>query len=231
MVHITTPNKDATARAPAPDLEDRPPHPPQAPPDDAALLAGLRQHYPEALEELVRRYRGRILRRAARHVGSHADAEDLAQEVLIKIYLHIQRFEGNDSLWPWIARITSNAAISLLRTRKLRESREHPGWRAREDGNRLNVQVEPPDPSLLADELAIGGEIRRRLLVALRGLPVVYRDAVILKDLHGYTSAETSRFLRVPVPTVKSRVNRGRRLLKQTLSAFDGGPDLRRSVA
>lgn len=216
---------------PARDFPTGPPRSPSATSDDAALLAGLRQHYPEALEELVRRYRGRILRRAARHVGSHADAEDLAQEVLIKVYLHVQRFEGNDSLWPWIARITSNAAISLLRTRKLRESREHPAWRAVESADRFNVQAEPPDPARLADELAIGTEVRRRLLVALRGLPVVYRDAVILKDLHGYTSAETSRFLRVPVPTVKSRVNRGRRLLRQTLIALDGGPYLRRSVA
>lgn len=213
------------------DIPIGPPRATSAPLEDAALLAGLRQRYPEAQEELVRRYRGRILRRAARHVRSHADAEDLAQEVLIKVYLHVQRFEGDDSLWPWIARITSNAAISLLRSRRLRESREHPVWGAADGADRYDAPIEPPDPSQLADELALHTEFRGRLVVALRGLPIVYRDAVILKDLHGYTSAETSRFLRVPVPTVKSRVNRGRRLLKQALSTFDAGLRLRRSVA
>lgn len=210
----------------------RSPHAPAAVSDDAALLIGLRQGYPESLEELVRRYRGRILRRAARHVRSHADAEDLAQEVLIKVYLHVQRFEGDDSLWPWIARITSNAAISLLRGRRLRESHEHPGFWGGTDGmDRYDTPIEPADHSQLADELALHTEFRARLIVALRGLPLAYRNAVVLKDLHGYTSRETSRLLRVPVPTVKSRINRGRRLLKQALSTFDAGLRLRRSAA
>ena len=89
----------------------------------------------------------------------------------------------------------------------------------------------PFDPSRLADEIAIGTEVRQRVWVALRGLPVVYRDAVILKDLHRDSSAETSRLLRVPDPTVRSRVTRGRRLLKQTLSALGSGPGFRRPAA
>lgn len=227
MTSVTHP----AANLPTGDFPTGSPHSPSAPSGDAALLAGLRQRYPEAQEELVRRYRGRILRRAARHVRSQADAEDLAQEVLIKVYLHVQRFEGDDSLWPWIARITSNAAISLIRSRRLRESREYPGWGVTDGTDRHETPIEPPDPSRLADELALHTEFKSRLIVALRGLPPVYREAVILKDLHGYTSAETSRFLRVPVPTVKSRVNRGRRLLKQALSTFDAGLRLRRPAA
>lgn len=229
-MHITT-STSPPASPPRPRLQARPSDLSPAQSDDTVLLAGLRQQYPEALEELVRRYRGRILRRAARHVRSHADAEDLAQEVLIKVYLHVTRFDGNESLWPWIARITSNAAISLLRTRKLRESLEHPARVGTDGAERYDVPVEPPDPSRLADELALNVEFRRRLSAALRALPVAYRDAVILRDFHGYTSVETSRFLRVPVPTVKSRVNRGRRLLKEALSTFDAGLRLRRSVA
>jgi RNA polymerase sigma-70 factor (ECF subfamily) len=211
---------------------ERPPEVAPAFSDDALLLARLREHHADALEELVKRYRLRIIRCAARHVRSHADAEDLAQEVLLKVYLHVQHFEGDTSLWPWIARITSNAAISLLRTRRLRERNVRPpgGGMERVDG--CGSPVEPSDMSQLADELALRAELRNRLTTALRDLPVAYRDAVVLKDLRGYTSAEASRCLRVPVPTVKSRVNRGRRLLKQALTAFDTGVRLHRcSVA
>jgi RNA polymerase sigma-70 factor (ECF subfamily) len=204
---------------------------PSAFPDDALLLSGLRQHHPDALEELVRRYRLRILRRAARHVRSHADAEDLAQEVLLKVYLHVQRFEGDTLLWPWIARITSNTAISLLRMRRLRESTECPSGGGIERVDGYGPPVEPWDVSQLADELASRAELRDRLRTALRDLPVAYREAIVLKDLRGYTSAEASRCLHVPVPTVKSRVNRGRRLLKRALAAFEAGVRLHRRSA
>lgn len=197
--------------------------------DDSSLLAGLRQSDPDALEELVRRYRVRILRRAARHVRSQADAEDLAQEVLIKVCQHVRRFEGDGPLWPWIARITSNAAISLLRTRRLRDHSERPLGTGVDRADRRDWPAEPTDSSQLADELVLRAQLRHRLAKALHALPAAYRGAVVLRDLNGYTSAEASRLLRVPVPTVKSRVNRGRRLLKRALTAFDGGVRLHRA--
>jgi RNA polymerase sigma-70 factor (ECF subfamily) len=198
--------------------------------DDAALLLRLRQQHPEALEELARRYRSRILHRAARHVSSHADAEDLAQEVLIKVCQHVGRF-GDTSLWPWIARITSNTAISLLRMRRLRALEECRSY-ADADGQPGNgLPPEPPDASRLADEMVFHTQLRCLLARALRDLPDAYRGAVLLRDLHGCTSAEASQRLRVPVPTVKSRVNRGRRLLKRALTAFQDGLQLHRCSA
>jgi len=193
--------------------------------EEQALLDELRRGRPRALDELSRRYRARIVRLSARYVRNVSDAEDLAQEVLLKVWRHVGRFEGPTRLWPWVARITVNASISHLRARH-RQPAGHPAsadlldqcW-ACESG--------PCDGRLLADDQAVLAQFRERATIALRGLPPVYRHAVLLMDVRQCSTLEASRSLGVPVPTVKSRAIRGRRLLRHALAAFEEGLGIR----
>jgi RNA polymerase sigma-70 factor (ECF subfamily) len=181
------------------------------------------------LDELSRRYRARIVGLAARYVRNGSDAEDLAQDVLLKVWRHIGRFEGSTRLWPWIARITVNASISHLRARH-RQPADHRAsaelfdqWWACETG--------PRDRRPLADDQAMLAQFRERATVAMRALPPAYRHAVMLMDVRQYSTAEASRSLGVPVPTVKSRAIRGRRLLRHALAALEEGLGVRMPVA
>jgi RNA polymerase sigma-70 factor (ECF subfamily) len=197
--------------------------------DEQTLLDDLRQGRPRALDELSRRYRARIVRLSARYVRNASDAEDLAQDVLLKVWRHIGRFEGPTRLWPWIARITVNASISHLRARH-RQPAGHPSSAGLPD-EWWTCATGPCDGRLLADDQAMLAQFRERATVALRGLPPAYRHAVVLMDIRQYSTAEASRSLGVPVPTVKSRAIRGRRLLRHALAAFEEGLGIRLPLA
>jgi RNA polymerase sigma-70 factor (ECF subfamily) len=193
--------------------------------NDGDLIVALRRGHPTALERLSVRYRPRIVRLAARYVRNLEDAEDLAQDVLLKVWRHVSRFEGAPRLWPWIARITANASISYLRSQKRRPVVLFALTSAQDDAPpRFSW---PPDGLPLADDQATLAQFRERAAAALDRLPVTYRAAVVLMDLCQYSTVEASRSLGIPVPTVKSRAIRGRRMLRQSLAAFEGGLGLR----
>jgi RNA polymerase sigma-70 factor (ECF subfamily) len=196
--------------------------------DDAQLLADLRCGCPRALDDLSRRYRGRIVSLAMRYVRNVSDAEDLAQDVLLKVWRHAGRFEGEPRLWPWIARITANASISHLRARRRRPS--EPLWPVDETSGASPGDIGPSDGQLLADDQAVLAQFREHATLALGRIPANYRDAVVLMDLRQCSTREASASLGIPVPTVKSRAIRGRRLLRHALAAFEGGLGLRVGV-
>lgn len=193
--------------------------------DDAQLLAALRSGSPPAVDELSRRYRTRIVSLAMRYVRNRSDAEDLSQDVLLKVWRHVSRYEGEPRLWPWIARITANTSISHLRAR--RRCPAEPLRPIDETYATVPGRLDPSDRRLLADDQAVLAQFREHATLALRCIPANYRDAVVLMDLRQCSTREASASLGVPVPTVKSRAIRGRRLLRHALAAFEGGLGLR----
>jgi DNA-directed RNA polymerase specialized sigma24 family protein len=86
---------------------------------------------------------------------------------------------------------------------------------------------DPSDGQLLADDQAVLAQFREHATLALRRIPLNYRNAVVLMDLCQCSTREASASLGIPVPTVKSRAIRGRRLLRHALAAFEGGLGLR----
>lgn len=193
--------------------------------DDSGLLADLHSGRAHAIDELSRRYRTRIVRLATRYAGNVSDAEDLAQEVLLKVWRHVGRFQGQPRLWPWIARITANTSISYLRARRRRSV--EPLTPVEETSSALAGAVDPSDGRLLADDEAILSQFREHAAIALQQLPAAYRNAVVLVDLRQCSTQEASESLGIPIPTVKSRAIRGRRLLRSALAAFEGGLGVR----
>ena len=184
------------------------------------LVERLKAHDPAAVADLSQSYGAKIYQLAFRYLRNREDAEEVAQDVLLKVHQKIDAFRGDAALSSWIYRITFKAAMPRLREFKqnLPESPERPD---EETGQPLRRDV--VDSSALADEEMLRGEMRRALVRALKDMPVLYRVPVILRDVQGLTTEEASAVLQVKEQTLKSRLHRGRLMLREQLSDFAGG--------
>jgi RNA polymerase sigma-70 factor (ECF subfamily) len=144
--------------------------------------------------------------------------------VLFKVYRSIGTFRGDSALSSWIYRITFNAAMSRLRT--ARYQMEHDAERNTVTGDSHDTTRAPheaADWSGLADEQILRSELRRRVFRAILALPAIYRAPVMLRDIQGMSTEEASAVLRVKDQTLKSRLHRGRLILRKQLADFAGG--------
>jgi RNA polymerase sigma-70 factor (ECF subfamily) len=166
-----------------------------------------------AFEEVYQSFGRMVYGVALRMTGSAEDAADLAQEVFLRVHRHLGRFRHGSSLRTWIYRITINRCRSHLRRRRPFLTR----WLA-EDAPAADAEVLlVPDPGRGPEALAGAQDTRRRVETALRTLPRVYREAVVLRDLDELEYEEIAAVLRLPLGTVRSRIARGRERLRQAL--------------
>ena len=184
---------------------------------DHDLLERIRRGDQKAFSELVAAYEKTVYRMCWRFFMNEEDSLDAVQEVFLKVYKAIARFEGRSSLKTWIYRITSNTCISIAEKKK----REKEGllqtfmdwWSGRSQ--------ETPEEELLDRELR---NLNQKMVAEkVASLPEAYRMPVILKDMEGMSLEKISEILEVPIGTVKSRINRGRRILQESLQAYVQG--------
>lgn len=176
-----------------------------------------------AVAELASAYGPRIHQLAYRYTRNWEDAEEVAQDVLMKVYRKIDAFRGDAALSSWIYRITFNTAMSRLRTGRHTRAAEQQRADTVQPEETPRGTPEPADWSSLADDLVLRREMRGRLLKALTHLPEVYRVPVLLRDIQGMSTEEASAVLHVKPQTLKSRLHRGRLILRQHLADFAGG--------
>lgn len=174
-----------------------------------------------AVADLSSTYGPRIHQLAFRYLKNWEDAEEVAQDVLMKVHRKIGAFRGDAALSSWIYRITFNTAMSRLRTARYSRPLEvHVADTQTENGEL--TPHEPADWSSLADDGVLRAQMRTRLIDALTHLPEVYRTPVILRDIQGLSTEEASVVLKVKPQTLKSRLHRGRLILRQHLGDFAG---------
>ena len=197
---------------------------------ETQLVERLRRRDEGALEELSALYGAKIFQLAFRYVKNREDAEEVVQDVLLKVFRKIDAFRGDSALSSWIYRITFNTAMSRLRHTRAARMAEVPELPigAAMAGDMTPRTHEPADWSNLADEAMLRRQMRERLFEAVEELPAIYRAPVILRDLKGLTTEEASSRLQVKDQTLKSRLHRGRLLLRERLSDFAGGLSLHR---
>lgn len=174
-----------------------------------------------AVAELSSTYGPRIHQLAFRYLKNWEDAEEVAQDVLLKVHRKIGDFRGDAALSSWIYRITFNTAMSRLRTARFSRPLEVQAAES-SAGSGDRPAAEPADWSSLADDRILRSEMRARLIDALTHLPEVYRTPVILRDIQGLTTEEAAAVLRVKPQTLKSRLHRGRLALRDHLAEFAG---------
>src|SRR5262249_58870769 len=122
--------------------------------------------------------------------------------------------------------------MSRLRTARYQRTQEEDRARESADGGGLTRadRSEPADWSRMADEGVLRSQLRRRVLRAILALPAIYRAPVVLRDLQGMSTEEASAMLKVKDQTLKSRLHRGRLILRKQLADFAGGLAMHRPI-
>ena len=197
------------------------------------LLERLQSGDEQALSDLVDAYGTKIYQLAFRYLRNKEDAEEVAQDVLLKIHRKVGEFRGDSALSSWIYRITFNAAMSKLRSGEYKRAQEEHRLAAAAERDELEgrLRPEPVDWSELADEQVFKTQLRKRMFAAILALPAIYRAPVMLRDVQGMSTEEASAFLHVKDQTLKSRLHRGRLILRKQLADFAGGLSLHRPIA
>lgn len=182
--------------------------------DDAALVARAQGGDAAAMNALLERHYDRIHAVCRRITGSAADADDAAQDALIKIVRGLVNFDGRSTFGTWAYRVATNVSLDELRRRRRRPQ--------------LHV-VRPDDtgerrrgPAELADERAeheVTAPVDRIALEGLiAGLPPDFRAPLVMRDVGDLDYAEIAEALDIPIGTVKSRIARARRHLVEQLT-------------
>ena len=179
---------------------------------DALLVARVQSGNIDGFEELVRRHSRRIFGTLAGLLGNVDDAHDATQEVFLKAFENIGRFQGRSKFSTWLTSIAINAGTDLLRQRTpsepLEEGQGDEGFRPRQ------VQKWAEDPERLLSALQMNQLVREAVL----RLPEKYRIAVLLRDINQLSTEEAAAALELSVPALKARVLRGRLMLRESLA-------------
>ena len=200
--------------------------------EDRELIRRLRARDETAVHDLAERYGSRIFQLALRYMKNREDAQEVTQDVLLKVYRKIDAFRGDAALSSWIYRITFNTAMSRLRNNKAARAADQERERAfaaeAAAGDARRPARQPADWSRMPDEELLRRQLRDAVAEAISELPEIYRAPVVLRDIEGLTTEEASTRLRVKDQTLKSRLHRGRLMLRDRLRVFAGGLSLHR---
>ena len=196
------------------------------------LLSRLQAGDERAMAELADAYKSKIHRLALKYLKNPEDAEEITQDVLFKVHRSVGSFRGDAALSSWIYRITFNAAMSRARTSQFQRAQADRLASASVDQEEKEQAAhrEPADWSQMGDERILRRQLRRRLFKAILALPAIYRAPVMLRDVQGMSTEEASALLRVKDQTLKSRLHRGRLILRRQLADFAGGLSLHRPI-
>jgi RNA polymerase sigma-70 factor (ECF subfamily) len=201
-------------------------------PKDTELLARLQAGDESALGDLADAYSSKIYQLAFRYLRNKEDAEEITQDVLFRVHRKVGAFRGDAALSSWIYRITFNAAMSRLRTARYQRSQEEDRQQQTQDADGASTPrtVDVADWTDLADEQVLRSQLRQRVFRAILALPAIYRAPVMLRDVQGMSTEEASALLKVKDQTLKSRLHRGRLILRKQLADFADGLSMHRPL-
>lgn len=168
----------------------------------------------DAFELLIENYQKKVFNIAYRVIGNYDDANDLAQEVLIRIFKSIGGFREQSSFSTWVYRITTNVCLDELRRRKNKKVISLDEDIQFEDSD-IKRQVVSGDPT--PEEIAEEKETKDIIHRAINKLSDEHKVVIVLRDLQGFSYEEIARVTKCPEGTVKSRINRARQALKEIL--------------
>ncbi len=176
-----------------------------------------------AWEMLVRREGRRVYGLCYRFTGSPTDAEDLTQEVFLKVYRNLRSFDpARASFGVWLTALTRNLLVDQYRRSRLERASESLDEPLGDDGEGGTRADRLPDPRAGQEQHVAGLELRARVQAALARVTPELREAVILRDLQDLEYREIADVLGVPQGTVKSRISRGRAELARLLGGEEG---------
>ena len=182
-------------------------------PSDLDLIRRSKAGNLDAFNVLVERYQGQVFNAAIRILGNGAAADDATQETFIAAYGAIGRFRG-DNIRAWLLRIAKNKCYDMMRSARRRQAD--------------SLDDMPNEPRAMAsanptpEEAAMRGELAAAIQQAIMALPRDQRAAVVFVDVQGLSYGEAAEAAGVSIGTVKSRLSRGRRAVRDYLREHGG---------
>jgi len=178
--------------------------------DDATLMARVKQGDEQAFADLVNRYKNPLVNYLTRMIRDRERAEDLAQDAFVRVYRSARRYRERGQFQAYLFRIATNQ----LRSEERRAAR----WRGLLPAFTAEQRLRPPAAS--PQRAALGNEAVETVTRAIGRLPLHYRAAVVLREIEGWPYARIARALGCREGTIKSRVHRGKELLRQDLRPY-----------
>jgi RNA polymerase sigma-70 factor (ECF subfamily) len=183
---------------------------------DVGLVAQAQSGKLGAFEGLVRRHSQLIYRTLIAILGNPADAEDAMQDTFLSAFKHIAGFEGRSKFSTWFVSIARNTALKRLRRGKLFQSLDEDEYDEERDSRPRQVRAWQDNP----EQCCSKSEMRQLVEKGILALPANYRVVVILRDIQQLSTDEVARQLELSVPAVKTRLLRGRLMLREWLSPY-----------
>lgn len=184
--------------------------------DERELIERARNGDLDAFDSLIRRYEDQVYSVAYRLVGNEDDAADVAQEVFIACFRHLKKYRGDSKLSTWLHRITVNTAKNLWsRQKRQRQDRTQPLESTDPQESAPIDRI--PDPGPNPRRLAESGEIVEILEGKLLELEPEFREVIILRFIEGFSYEEIAEVTEEPLGTIKSRIFRARRALRDLM--------------
>ena len=181
--------------------------------EEAQIARGLRRRDAELLDALIEQYQHRLLRYLLHLTGNRAVAEDLFQEVWVRVLEKGHLYDGRNRFVTWLMSIGHNVAIDHLRKRSPASLDE---MQDPEDG----APFEPPDPGLSPFEQAAAHQQQQMFDEALQRVPALFREVMVLRFQEQMKLEEISKLIGIPLATVKTRIYRGVMALRPLLDPF-----------
>ncbi len=184
-------------------------------PDDFQLVEAFRRGEEKVFDEIVRRYQRQVANIIYLTLGSRAEVDDLSQDVFVRVYRSLDRFEFDSSLYSWIYRITVNLCIDEIRKKKIRKfiPLDFLAEKKLEDEKRTSAAATGSDQLLQKEK----SETIRN---ALEKLSPVHRTVILLREYQDLSYGEIAKTLRISPQAVKSRIFRAREELRELLKDY-----------
>lgn len=178
---------------------------------EAQWIQAARRGDQDAFEALVRLYEKRVFSLTLRMCGNPDDAAEAAQEAFLSAWQGLPFFRGDASFSTWLYRLASNACVDFLRREGRRNAQSGPSL----DDEDLNIDV--PDTAMSPHEAAERRELQSQIETGLQALSPSHRQVLVLREIQQLSYDEIASVLEVDVGTVKSRISRGRKQLRNFL--------------
>ncbi|MBF0406769.1 MAG: sigma-70 family RNA polymerase sigma factor [Candidatus Riflebacteria bacterium] len=182
--------------------------------NELEVLESAKNGNAKAFDQIVQKYQQHVYRLAYRYFNNQEDAMDVSQEVFVKAFRALKGFEGRSSLKTWLLKITANTCSSLAAEKSKK--------------NKSIIQYfldwfsspSNPGPEEILIDREKKAEAQEVVKEKISKLPEVYKLPLVLKDIEGMSIDQIAEVLDLKEGTVKSRINRGRRLLHESLESF-----------
>lgn len=188
--------------------------------DDKVLITAFKNGDKEAFQALVQKYESRVFNLCHRMVNDEVESRDLTQEVFLKIYRSIEKYQHNYAFYTWIYRIAVNCCIDYMRKKKRHANTISLSLSYSDSAGDQGKEMEIEDETYVPEQQLQNTELKEMLKVAIGQLSEKLQSIIVLKEIEGFTYEEIAEILNCSRGTVKSRLFRARERLREILAPY-----------